>query len=113
MLQITFHTRKLQKHLSTTNEMKKNYTPKVVKAIQLRMTQLNGADNLGQIETFPPVGLHKLEGDRKNQYAVWVKEKYRIIFYGIDQDNEIITEPGYPKDKITKIRIIEVVNYHV
>jgi len=112
-LEISFETTKWHKRLSSSKELNKAYSAKVAQTVTIRMTQLVAADNLGQISHLPPMGLHKLTADRKHQYAVWIKEKYRIVFYGLYDDHTIIEDSDYPKESIKKIRIIEVVNYHV
>ena len=99
--------------LTSGKELKKAYSVKIADTIGLRLTQLNAADNLGQIPHHLPWGLHKLKNNRKDQYAVWVKEKYRIVFYPLDDNLEIIRDPEFPKEKIRSINILEVVNYHV
>lgn len=93
--------------------MNKEYPSKVAEAVRLRLTQLRAANNLSQITHHPPMGLHKLTGNRKNQFAVWAKDKYRIVFYALDDEEQIIKDPDVPRDLIRKIKIIEVVNYHV
>lgn len=113
LLKIYFETKKLHKTMSSSRELKKEFPPKIADAIGLRLTQLKAANNLSQIPHHLPFGLHKLTGNRKNQYAVWAKEKYRIIFYALDENDKKITNPDFPKEEIRGINIIEVVNYHV
>lgn len=112
ILEIYFHTKKWNKTCNNRVELNKAFPTKVADTVALRITQLKAADNLSQISHVPPIGLHKLKGSRKNQFAVWTKEKYRIIFQCLAEDLSVIEDTEYPKEKITKISIIEVVNYH-
>lgn len=41
---------------------------------------LNVAKSLGDLSPFKSVGLHKLKGDRKNQWAMTVNARWRICF---------------------------------
>lgn len=41
---------------------------------------LNVAKSLGDLSPLKSVGLHKLEGDRKGQWAMTVNERWRICF---------------------------------
>ena len=41
---------------------------------------LNVAKNLNDLSPLKSVGLHKLKGDRKNQWAMTVNERWRICF---------------------------------
>lgn len=111
-MEITFTSKKLNKLISSNRELCKEYTPKIASTIQLRMSQLAAAENLSQISQLPPTRLHKLTGNRKFQFAVDIKEKFRIVFYLVDENDEIIEDPDVPKNSVRKIRIIEVVNYH-
>ncbi|MEA2819634.1 MAG: toxin HigB [Bradyrhizobium sp.] len=41
---------------------------------------LNVAKSLGDLSPFKSVGLHKLKGERKNQWAMTVNARWRICF---------------------------------
>jgi proteic killer suppression protein len=41
---------------------------------------LNVAKSLGDLSPLKSVGLHKLKGDRKNQWAMTVNQRWRIRF---------------------------------
>jgi proteic killer suppression protein len=41
---------------------------------------LNVAKSLGDLSPLKSVGLHKLKGDRRNQWAMTVNERWRICF---------------------------------
>jgi len=41
---------------------------------------LNVAKSLGDLSPFKSVGLHKLKGDRRGQWAMTVNERWRICF---------------------------------
>ena len=41
---------------------------------------LNVAKELGDLSPLKSVGLHKLKGERKNQWAMTVNERWRICF---------------------------------
>lgn len=111
-MEITFVSKKVQKSINSSKELSKQYPPKIAGTIQLRMSQLAAAENLSQISQLPPTRLHKLTANRKFQFAVDAKEKVRIVFYLIDENDEIIEDPDVPKEQVRKIRIIEVVDYH-
>jgi proteic killer suppression protein len=44
------------------------------------MLALNVAKSLGDLSPLKSVGLHKLKGDRKNQWAMTVNARWRICF---------------------------------
>ena len=41
---------------------------------------LNAAKSLGDLSPLKSVGLHKLKGDRRGQWAMTVNERWRICF---------------------------------
>jgi proteic killer suppression protein len=61
-------------------------------AIELLLA-LNAASALGDLSPLKSVGLHKLKGDRKGQWAMTVNERWRICFQfrkGDAHDVEIV-----------------------
>ena len=44
------------------------------------LTALNVAKSLGDLSPLRSVGLHKLKGDRKGQWAMTVNERWRVCF---------------------------------
>ena len=53
------------------------------------ITKLNFIDesyDLSFIAFYPSNKLHKLGGDRQNQYAIWINKKWRICFEYFDRD---------------------------
>lgn len=56
--------------------------------------------------------LHMLTGNLKHQFSVSAKEKYRICFWGLDDEGNEIMDPTWPKEKIKAIKITKVEDYH-
>lgn len=46
----------------------------------MKLTMLNASENIRDLEKPPSNRLHKLKGDRKNQYSISINDKYRICF---------------------------------
>jgi proteic killer suppression protein len=54
---------------------------------------LNVANSLGDLSPLKSLGLHKLKGDRKGQWAMTVNDRWRICFQfrkGDAHDDEIV-----------------------
>lgn len=61
-----------------------------------RLAALNGTDNLNQIAPLKSIGLHRLKGDRKGQWAMTINGPFRLCFRFKD---------GHAFD-------VEIVDYH-
>ena len=66
------------------------------KALDLLAT-LNAAKRLDDLSPLRSVGLHKLTGDRKGQWAMTVNERWRICFTFRDSDAYEVEITGYHK----------------
>jgi proteic killer suppression protein len=53
--------------------------PKHLKRLNLIMTALNAASQVGQM-AMPGMRFHALEPKKAGRYAVWVDENYRVTF---------------------------------
>ena len=60
---------------------------------RLALAALNVAKSLSDLSPLRSVGLHKLKGDRRNQWAMTVNDRWRICFEfqkGDAQEVEIV-----------------------
>lgn len=104
-MELEFKDKKLQKHCENEKDLQKKYGVVQAKIILIRLNQLQAAENLYDISKLPQVRLHPLSGDRQGEFAVDVQQPKRLI---------LIPQNGSLNDHktITKIQIIEIVNYH-
>lgn len=82
------------------------------KKIMMRLNELYSVDNLSQISHLPPPRRHALKGKRKGQYAVDVKQPYRIIFEPANEPLPVDAGGNIDLTKVTEIIVLEVSNYH-
>lgn len=113
MIYIEFKSKKLKKKLETFKECVKKYGSDNADKIIQRINEMRASVNLEEFrKIYRSARLHPLRGERKGQYAVDVKHPFRIIIEPVI-DNEAYKEDGSPDlSKVTKIRIIEVIDYH-
>ena len=110
-MDIVFGNNKLRKSFGSDAAIQKEYG-RQAKVIKVRMAILRNAKNLADVPTSNPERCHQLKADRKGQFAVNLKKSYRLIF---EPDHEPIPrkdDGGIDLEKVTKIKIIEVVDYH-
>ena len=111
-MEIHFNQRKLAKVLNSHQEIIRKYGQDNGKKIMQRLGELKAADNLEQISYLPPPARHELVGDRKGQYAVYAKHPWRIVFVPFHSPIPVKEDGGVDLNKVTKILILEIVDYH-
>ncbi len=111
-LKISFKTTKLQKIFNSEKELKRVFGQQQAVKIMLRMGVLVAANNLNDISTNSPENRHELHGDRSGQFAVDLKQPYRLIFEPAHDPLPIKEDKGLDLEKITEIIILEVEDYH-
>ena len=111
-MEITFRTKKLKKTFDSERELKKTYGDRMARTIQKRLTILKNARSLSLVPTLPPDRLHLLTGNRSGQYAVDIVHPYRLILEPNHDPVPLKEDGGIDKDGVTKITILEVVDYH-
>lgn len=107
-MQIYGATRKMTKTISSQRELKRVYGPKLAVKIEQRISELKAALVLSDISHLPPARLHMLIGDWSGYFAVDLTSNFRLIFQGLDTDDE----ESIDKDAIVGIVIKEVEDYH-
>ncbi len=63
-----------------TENKKKGVKQDHVKRLKIRLAILNELESLEDLKVFPNFRLHKLSGDFKNHYSIWVSGNWRLIF---------------------------------
>lgn len=111
-MEITFRTQKLKKTFDSERELKKTYGDRMARTIQKRLAILKNARSLALVPTRPPDRLHLLSDNRSGQYAVDLVHPYRLIFEPNHDPVPLKEDGGIDKDGVTKITILEVVDYH-
>ncbi|KZE64694.1 killer suppression protein HigA [Fictibacillus phosphorivorans] len=111
-MDIKFKKQKLQKQCSNKQEMVKKWGPDIAKKLMMRLSELKAASNLGEISCLPGPECHQLTGNRDNQFAVTLKQPFRLVFEPYNDPPPLKPDGGYDWWQITAILIIEVVDYH-
>jgi hypothetical protein len=107
-MKIHFSTKKLQKIFNSNDKLIKHYGADQTIKIKLRMSTLKSAVNLAQVPTDKPERRHQLQGKRSLEFALDLKQPFRLIFKPkLNSHNE-----KYDLTSITEIIILGVENYH-
>ncbi len=111
-MELHFRNRKLEKACTIERESVRLWGAEQSGVVRRRIAQLAAAANLGVISTLPPPRLHPLSGQREGQFAVDVKQPFRLIFEPVGEDIPKLADGGIDKAGITAIRILDVKDYH-
>ena len=109
---IEYRTKKLKKCCLEFKEAQKAYGLKKAKKLMQRINEIKAAPTLGDLNKLPPTRCHKLTGNRSGQFAVYLEHPFRLIFEPIGEHDEIYIEGVLDLEKVTKIKILEVGDYH-
>jgi len=77
---ITYNNNKLEKSVSDLKNINKNYGKITGKKILERLDILESADNLLIINEIEVLRLHKLGGNKKNQWSIDLHQNWRLLF---------------------------------
>ncbi len=110
-MDIVFKSRKLEKIFNSAKELKKNF-PQSFDKIQMRMQVLMAAPSLEHVPKNKPERCHELTLNRKGQFAVILKEPFRLIFEPNHDPVPRKDDGGIDLEKVTAITILEVTDYH-
>lgn len=101
-------TTKVSKIIASKKNLNRTYGPKIAAKIVSRISEFRAASRLSEISNLPPQRLHQLSNDLEGYFTVDLTRNVRLIFYGLD----INEETTMVKDNIVSIVIKEVIDYH-
>ena len=111
-MDISFKNKKTQKVFNSSAELKKKYGARNARIIQRRMAVLRAAPTLSDVSHRPPERRHQLEAERKGEYAVDIKQPFRIVFKPGHNPVPKTRDGGVDLTQITAIEILGVEDYH-
>ncbi|MBW7869399.1 MAG: killer suppression protein HigA [Brumimicrobium sp.] len=82
------------------------------KLVNQRIQEFLASQNLFVLGTLPGPRCHELKGSRKGELAVIISGNWRIIFEPNHDPLPLKTDGGLDWQKITSIKILEVIDYH-
>ena len=110
-MEIQYSSNKLKKQLSTASEIKKNFGANA-KRVSQRMDEIESSPNLSVLEKIPAANCHKLQGSRKEEWAVDISKNHRLIFEIVNDPIPLIEDGSINKILVTDIKILKTEDYH-
>ena len=111
-MDVFFSSKKLQRICGSETLLCSEFGQQNAKKITMRLSELYAVDNLSQISHLPPPRLHQLNQNRDGQFAVDIKQPYRIVFKPYMEPLPTLPDGGIDISKVTRIQIIEIGDYH-
>ncbi len=110
-MEISFKSNRLQKQLEDERRMNRAFGDRANR-IRLRLSTLMSAQCLAEVPSDPPDRCHPLKGTRDGQFAVYISGNFRLVFELDHIDVPRLENGDLDLKSVTKICIIEVVDYH-
>ena len=111
-MEISFSTVRLAEICNNRAETVRSWGAANGSLVRRRLSQLAGVSNLELIATIPGARCHPLAGDRAGQFAVDLHLPFRLIFAPDIEPLPRSDDGLIDRALVTKIRIIEVTDYH-
>jgi len=113
-MHLSFSSRRLEKQLNEDRAMVKAFGPKRAKRLQVVLTALQAAPNLGIFAPpfSPPHRCHELTGNRKGKLSLDLDGPYRLILSPAQNPLPERPEGGLDWGQVTAIKIHGVEDTH-
>jgi len=111
-LEVYFRNKKLCRVFSSEKLVIREYGQDNGRLVMRRMSVLMAAPTLADVPATKPERRHELTNNRAGQFAVDVKQPYRLIFMPVGEPVPRLPAGGYDLARITAIEILAVEDYH-
>ncbi len=111
-MEITFSSRRIAKLCNSAKEMRAKLGDRNAKLLQQRLSEMKAADNLDDLGKLPGARCHELKGDRQGQLAVDLAHPKRLVFEAADNPKPRKPDGGLDWQRVTKVEVLEIVDYH-
>ena len=107
-MKLHFHSTRIEKRCDNAL---REYGDQIGKKLLQRLKELHAFVTLADIPHVPPHRRHMLTGDRKGQFAVDVKDGYRVVFVPCGEF-QAKADGSVDMKTVTEITILNVEDYH-
>ena len=110
-MEIFYKTKKLEQNLTDNVKMDRTYGA-IARYIRKRMKHLKASPNLATVNKIPQLKLHKLGGNRQDEWSINISKNWVLTFSVTDETVPMLPNGSHDFEKITIINIIFVGDYH-
>lgn len=111
-MDVSFKNAKIRKAFKSERSLSSQHGSRLACIILDRLRMIEQAPCLADVPRRAPTLCHQLKGDRDEQFAVSVGERYRLVF---EVDHDPIPrrgDGGIDLEAVTAVVVTEVVDYH-
>lgn len=109
---IEYRNNKIKKFCEKHKEAVNKYGTICADKLFQRMQEIKAADTLADLNYLPPTRCHQLSGRRKHQFAVDLVHPFRLILKVPVEVEDYLEGDEIKKDRVKRVIIWEVVDYH-
>ncbi len=110
-MEVTFADSRLQKRCEARSALVRVYGPRCGGKVMTRLADLRAATTLEEMRDLPG-DCHELKGDRRRQLAVKLEGAWRLVFAPTHNPAPTKPDGGLDWERVTAVRIIDIVDYH-
>jgi len=110
-MEVTFERAKESKICNSASRLKGEYGPRMASLIQERLASLAAVDTLAGMRSLPG-RCHELTGNLKGRLALDLVHPQRLVFQPADDPIPVLPSGGLDWDKVTKVEIWRIGDYH-
>ena len=110
-MEIFYKTKKLENTLTDDVKMAKTYGA-IARHIRKRIKYLKASPNLATVKKIPQLKLHKLGGERQNEWSINISKNWVLTFIVANDPIPLLPDGSYDFKKITIVKILFVGDYH-
>lgn len=105
-MDVRFRTRKLERCFREHREAERKWGTVCGRLFVRRINEIQAASTMADLFKLPGARCHPLKGPEKGCFAVDLQQPYRLVFEPVSS-GEVVNP-----DKVTEVRILDVVDYH-
>ncbi len=112
---INYKNKKIEKNLENYTMITKEYGRQVADELFKVINYIKCAESLSDVKQMSRYNLHKLKGDMKNKYSIYILKNSgkRLIFNLLDDDKNIIeTNESIDFKQIKNILVLEISDHY-
>ncbi len=111
-MELVFKTKKLARNCSNQRLMIREYGADRAKFLKMRLISLMSATDLSIVATIPQLKFHPLLGNRRGQYAIYIKSNWRLILEVAEDPIPLKEDESMDYKQVQKIKILGIEDYH-
>jgi len=111
-MEISFCSRSLQRACNSEKGLLRRWGKQRGRTVGKRLQQMLAAPTLNVLNDLPGMDFHPLKGNRAGQFAVDAEYPFRLVFEASHNPVPKTESGSVALARVTKIRVIEVTNYH-